>query len=255
MLTANSIWAANKTTRHDLIYAEAGIDNNDDGLKKAQKIAAVINIFIEEYFTLAITKDLEAPDGSVLKNAKQSQAIQCVVDEFRTNALKTLRSAFPNKTTMQEHPKNIYEFGGAFKLASANSITRSLSTAMGTCWETIANVSPHAINPELEFGLKITGIDLIAKNIYTNEIEYLQLKTQKNTLTGSQGPRSASELLLHEHPVFCAAFSFSQWTFSCKDVPRAAGKEFWNRIGMDYELVKAEVFPLIQKFEEEFIKA
>ena len=48
------------------------------------------------------------------------------------------------------------------------------------------------MSPELDFGVKIAGLDLL---IYAeNKIIQCQLKSNKDTLTGSQAERSVEEL-------------------------------------------------------------
>jgi hypothetical protein len=52
---------------------------------------------------------------------------------------------------------------------------------MGSLWEKISNISPYIINPEFEFGIKITGIDIL---LFSEEtVNFAQLKTLKGTLT------------------------------------------------------------------------
>ena len=134
-----------------------------------------------------------------------------------------VREAFPSKETMQKSYKNIYEMSGAVKLSFANKATRSTSTSMGSLWERIAALSLYAINPESEFGVRLPGIDLISKNIQTNIIEYKQLKSQKDTLTGSQKKRSVLELEINDNPVFCAVLhNKSSWNFKHKDIQRVS---------------------------------
>ena len=130
-----------------------------------------------------------------------------------------------------------------------------LSTTMGLLWERLASISPYAINPEIEFNLKIKGIDLISLNVDTNEIEYQQLKTQHNTLTGSQKGRSVQELIIHDNPVFCACLANnSSWTFSHPDIPRVSGEDFWHRIGISYDVFLKSVQELVLELENEYIE-
>ena len=84
-------------------------------------------------------------------------------------------------------------------------------------------------------------------------IEYQQLKTQHNTLTGSQKSRSIQELEIHENPVFCASFTLGSWTFNHSSIPRISGVEFWNGIGIEYSTLEIKVKDLFMEFERVFI--
>jgi len=135
---------------------------------------------------------------------------------------------------------NLFELVGATKLIRANQLSRVVSTQLGAAWEEIATLSSFAVSPELELGIKITGIDLIF--VEDGKLRHTQIKTQKNTLTGSQKDRSVSELLMHPHPLFAAAFDVANWTFppfkSC-GVQRVAGEAFWSKLNIDYRQVIA----------------
>ncbi|MEH2130105.1 MAG: hypothetical protein V7K86_05490 [Nostoc sp.] len=156
---------------------------------------------------------------------------------------------------------------------------------MGVLWEEIADISPYVIIPEFEFGVKIiafpklvrytrrgtavpcpytlrynvvphlngnsyTGIDII---IFSEEtVKFAQLKTLKGTLTGSQAPRSKKELSIHQNPLFIAAFNLGDWTFKDNKIPRIAGKEFWNNIHIDYDLVENHVRNMLQRVDNDF---
>jgi hypothetical protein len=166
---------------------------------------------------------------------------------------------FPSRPTVEElqaEPKNIYELVGATELAFANRVSRNISTTMGSLWEKVANISPYAVNPETEFGVKIVGVDLILKNAQSGQVEYAQLKTQRNTLTGSQSGRADSELSLHDNPIFCACFDTKpSWTYnSQKNIPKYCGPVFWNRINIDYNLVVSSLDRLFSSLEGSFVK-
>ncbi|MEZ8436477.1 hypothetical protein [Vibrio crassostreae] len=249
MLTARDVYNVGVEQRAELILTEAGITNSDDDLAIARKISEVINVFVNDYFQILIENDGTRADGSVLLEPNFRRAVTGLITEFKPRAISEIERSIPVAGTT---PKNVYELSGATTLSGANNVTRNLSTTLGLLWESIADVSPYAINSETEFGLKIKGIDLISKNIDTGHVEYQQLKTQKNTLTGSQRGRSIAELSLHEHPVFCACFSLSSWTFNHPTIPRVAGSDFWRRIGIQYEVFVSLVTPLIQELEEEY---
>jgi len=72
-------------------------------------------------------------------------------------------------------------------------------------------------------------------------------------LTGSQVPRAKKELIIHENSLFIAAFDLGKWTFSNRsNIPRIAGKPFWNMICMDYDLVENHIRDMLQKIDQAF---
>ena len=122
---------------------------------------------------------------------------------------------------------------------------------MGHLWEKIANISPYVIIPEIEFGINIKGIDIIMYS--DNAVCFAQLKTVKGTLTGSQTGRAIRELSIHDNPLFLVAFDLGQWTFPPHPkIPRIAGKLFWDKIQMDYDLVESHVRNMLQRIDKTF---
>ena len=157
------------------------------------------------------------------------------------------------KSRVKTSPKNIYELGGALKLAFGNNATRSISTSLGLVWENIASISPQAVSPEIHFGVKLKGIDIIVLD--DERLIYTQLKTQKNTLTGSQRGRSVNELVLHDHRQIVACFdTHASWTFNSKLVPRVCGKQFWESIGFQYSEIIDMLKKAMKMLDEEYIK-
>jgi hypothetical protein len=155
---------------------------------------------------------------------------------------------------MESNPRNLYEMCGAAVFVESNSISRNLSTTMGNLWETIANISPYVVGPERDFGIKITGIDSIILSGGKGAPIFVQIKTQRNTLTGSQAPRSRRELELHQRRLFAAAFcTGGSWTFSSPSVPCVCGAEFWNMVELDYEFLKFHVKQTILKIQSAYI--
>lgn len=255
MVTATQVLESDVNQRASLIISEVpNFLSIDDELEKSRALANVINSFISEYIEKKVTQDKALGDQSIMNSEALENALNEEIDSFLPIAIAELKKSQPTAEELIKSSKNIYEMSGAVKLSFANRATRNLSTTMGLLWERLANVSPYAINPELEFSLKIKGIDLIAKNKNTDLIEYQQLKTQHNTLTGSQKTRSVSELMIHENPVFCACFANnSSWTFNHPDIPRVSGTDFWERIGVSYEIVLKCLRRLISKLEEEYV--
>lgn len=254
MLNAVDIFSCTPAQRSMKITHQAGIFTSDNEIEASRKLSQVINTFIENYFNILIKNDQSNSAGSALSKSNIAQKIDDQIALFKPTAINELNRAMPSRTELIRNAKNLYELAGAEKLASANKATRNLSTTMGLLWERIANISPYAVNPEIEFNIKIKGVDLISKNKLTNVIEYQQLKTKHDTLTGSQKSRSVSELEIHENPVFCACFSLGAWTFNDPDIPRISGPAFWNRIGIDYSIFEDKVKSLFVDLEKVFIE-
>lgn len=253
-MDAKALHSMTAEARKKCILQEANISETENDLEKASKLANVINRFINNYIKLAIEADNNRSGGSVLNPFNLKAAINKEIEEFKPEAIKELKKSTPSQEEITANPGNIYQLAGAVKLAGANKATRNLSTTMGLLWERIANISPYAINPEIEFALKIKGIDLIAMNKKSGLIEYQQLKTQRNTLTGSQKERAIHELELHKNPVFCACFSLGNWTFNHDKIPRVSGNHFWERIGIDYKIIEDAVKKLILELENIFVE-
>lgn len=255
MISANNIFILNANERERLILEEAGdLSHLDSEIEKTREISNVLNTFLSDYFPLRLEEDNNRAEGSVLIENNLIAAFDLEIQNFKPRAISVIQNAFSTPEDLRCSSKNIYEMSGAAKLSIGNKVTRNLSTTMGLLWERFASISPYAINPEAEFNMKIKGIDLIASNIDTMDIEYQQLKTQRNTLTGSQQGRSAEELNIHDYPVFCACFTNSPWTFNHPDIPRVSGEEFWSRIGIPYNIVKNKATELILSLEEEYIE-
>jgi hypothetical protein len=134
-----------------------------------------------------------------------------------------------------EDAANLFQLVGALKLARANSVSRLVSTHLGSAWEEMAALSHLAVSPEADFGIRLKGVDIVF--LEGGHLRHTQIKTQKNTLTGSQKGRSISELQLHPHPLFAAAFDVAAWTFppqTISGIERVAGTAFWSKLGINY---------------------
>ncbi|MDG2441967.1 MAG: hypothetical protein P8M13_01785 [Luminiphilus sp.] len=252
MLNAQDLKNVSIAERKTLILQEAGSLDCDE-IERAGRISRVLSPFLSDYFDIQEAADLQDPKGSVLGDANLDAALAAEISNFRTAAVADLRVAISQRGPLLHSPKNIWEMTGAAKLALANQVTRTLNTKLGLLWERLANISPYVINPEAEFDIALAGIDLIARNYHTGSIEYQQLKTQHNTLTGSQKPRSVAELSIHDNPVFCACFANASWTFSHPDIPRVSGADFWSRIGIPYDLFFRHVRGLVLDLEDEYV--
>ena len=78
------------------------------------------------------------------------------------------------------------------------------------------------------------------------------MKSNKNTLTGSQNDRSKEELLVHNKAWFLSAIeSNASWTFTDHEkIHRKSGEEFWPLINIPYAIVMESVKDLILKIEK-----
>ncbi|MGI1811743.1 hypothetical protein [Priestia sp. TGN 0903] len=132
---------------------------------------------------------------------------------------------------------------------AANQITRSLSTKIGNLWESIAVLSSNVISPEKELGLKLKGIDVILVDKTTKIPYYSQLKTKKDTLTGSQSHRSDEELAAFSNAYFVACIDcHCKWTYS-GTIPKLVGAQFWDKTDIIYTLLEIEIGKVIRSID------
>lgn len=183
-------------------------------------------------------------------------------DLFRNNiryeTIEQIFDDFYEKFTISifekiEEPKDsIYTITDAKFLGNANTLTRALSTELGRVWEDIATLSDSVISPEDAFGgFKAKGVDLII--LENGYLRFTQLKTARNTLTGSQKPRSEKELSVFKYSQFAVAHNIGAWTFKSKSIKRIAGEEFWNSIGIDYQEIVHHLTKLMSRIEPEML--
>lgn len=205
-------------------------------LKSAYKKKEVINRFIVQYIKKVKSETV----------AQDNDAVKKQIDLFKKNYIENV---MPKK--INENIINLYSMSGAMDFCKIQLLLRSLSTSMGNLWEKIAMRSNCSINPENEFGTKITGVDLIS--LINKKPFYIQIKTMEDTLTGSQSPRSEKELLLHKNSYFVAAFDTGRtWHFKSKRVKKLKGKEFWSLINLDYDYIVKEVGLMIKEIENKY---
>jgi len=219
------------------------------------QIAAVLTPALSGFIQHQIQVDIA--QGSVLESDRQSAAIAAECEQFADRFIATMPTLVRSPEEMELNPRNLYELCGAAVFVESNSISRKLSRPMGDLWETIANISPYTVSPEKDFGLKITGIDSVLLCEGTGSPVFVQIKTQRNTLTGSQAPRSRNELGVHTHALFAAAFCTGEnWTFSRRNtnISRVCGAEFWSMAGLDYELLKFHVKQMILKIQSAYVE-
>lgn len=178
------------------------------------------------------------------KTDKRGQ-IADLFKNFEESILPELRVLVQTSTDKKQ---NIYQLTSCTSLSSANAVTRTFSTKLGTLWEKVAMLAPNVISPEFELGYKIPEIDIIVK--YNNKLYYTQLKTQKNTLTGSQSPRTAQEMSKYENSWFVVCIDTNCKCTAPKSITKLVGREFWEKIGIDYNVILTLLTNLCQKVEE-----
>ncbi len=125
------------------------------------------SLVAESYFEYQI-QECDRRD-SELKSERQSILINQLTDKFATDFIEWLVEDFEKKKLMLDNypnHSNLFELCGAKLLVTSNSFNRSLITRMGRLWEDISNISPYVIISEYEFGVKITGVDLIIFSKY-----------------------------------------------------------------------------------------
>jgi hypothetical protein len=184
-----------------------------------------------------------------LSNVKICQRFDEILERQAQSILQGVQE------TTGEDAVNLFELVGATKLVKANRTSRLVSTHLGKAWEEMASLSHLALNPERDLGTRIEGIDIILLD--GQKLRHTQIKTQRNTLTGSQKGRSITELRRHPFPLFAAAFDVASWTFpprSSSRVDRIAGEPFWNKLSISYEDVVEAARKCFAKLEDELFK-
>lgn len=255
-LSAETLIPLSRKDRKALILEYASLIDvsniADEDLQTPYKYGKIISSVAPSYFEYQIVQDRQ--NGTILDLNKQDRLIARRTDRFADNFIEWLQAEFENKTVSRQansQPKNLFELCDVKLLSTSNSVTRGLSTRMGALWEHIANISPYVIVPELQFGIKIKGIDVVL--LSDNKIIFAQIKTLKGTLTGSQKSRAKKELAIHQNSFFVSAFDLGSWTFNDPIIPHIAGKPFWNMICIDYDILENRVKSMLQKIETAFV--
>lgn len=125
---------------------------------------------------------------------------------------------------------------------------------MGHKLENIAQISNKTFSPEKELNIKLKGIDLII--YHEQKIKYVQLKTKKDTLTGSQSSRTINELKIHPYSIFAAALDMgNSWTINKNEcekyaIQRLAGKSFWSLIDLEYNFILSKFGETIYRINQ-----
>jgi hypothetical protein len=253
-MNGRDFWAMSQNERQEYVAKNRPAKYSQlDKVEQGRIDSTTINPLLDLYFKVSIDEDKK--HGQFIDNASnQEKKIKELFDVFITEKKDKVIDIFSNLKSFTNNPSNIYEYAKTPGFILGNKVTRDISESLGHIWEDVASLSPYAVSPDDDFLFKIAGIDIIAKHISTGKIEYLQIKTKENTLTGSQKDRSVNELLVHENPVFATALRTSSgWTFSQHDqITRVAGKEFWERIGISYEFVLKHSIRAIKELHDEW---
>ena len=231
----------NKTEKKDFIISESKKIKKipKDVIKdlhQAYRYKEVINKFVAGYI-----KEIKKNDSD-----NGSASITGEINKFKKNYIENILPKRINQKIV-----NVYSLSGADSFAKIQLVLRSLSTSMGSLWEKIAICGNTSISSENEFGLKITGTDLIS--LIDGNPTYIQIKTMEDTLTGSQGPRSNNELSIHDYSFFAAAFDTGRtWHFKSNKVKKFKGKEFWSKIDLDYDYILKNVKVMVKEIETKY---
>ena len=183
----------------------------------------------------------ESPKSLIISDKDLVRGIDDILQRFRDQVLTLLKDEEKNfherQLLKRKKTQNIFEVANTINLYLSNKYTRVISENLGHKLEDIATLSPKIINPEVHFRIKIKGVDVIL--FENSKFYFTQLKTKKDTLTGSQKSRSESELSLFAKSKFVACLSMGSWTFNTKikNIERIEGAEFWNKIDIDYSLL------------------
>ena len=169
-------------------------------------------------------------------------------DEFSDEIIPELEALLKKKAHTRK-PENVFQMANAPKLSAANAITRTFNTKLGLFWERLAILSPNVVSPEIDLDDKTEGVDVIVR--YQGRLYYTQLKTQKNTLTGSQQNRTIEELNRYRHKWFVACIeNHCSSTMPRNQLPCLVGREFWDKIGIEYEVIEKNLKDLVQRIEQ-----
>lgn len=218
--------------RAELIHIPDNITDTD--LQVAYKTARAMDEYLVGYFN---DKDIIAPTSE-----EYNAYIVQILNECYDELVVSLENVITDFDRRQRMPSiqftNLFEAAGTKELFLSNKYTRVITEKLGHKFEKIASFSNKVFDSETKLNITIRGVDIIVYN--NNQIRYTQLKTKKDTLTGSQVPRSNKELTIHENSLFVASLNLgSNWTFNNKsnninEITRLTGSRFWSIIGVDY---------------------
>ncbi|WP_052712263.1 hypothetical protein [Domibacillus indicus] len=203
---------------------------------------------LDEYKLWEKALEIELPDYLASK-PNNAHLLKDKFEEFERNLYPYLENI---KLTALSRRNNLYELLGAPTLSASNAITRGINTKLGLFWEEIANLSSNVFSLEKELGIKLQGVDVIT--YVNNNLYFTQLKTQKNTLTGSQAPRLTIELSRYENSLLAACIETNcGWTYS-GPIKRVVGHDYWSLTDVAYNDILAHLKVLLDNVEEFLIE-
>jgi len=223
-------------SRNNLILesSEQVVLENPTGDERLDKSLRLYNV-MEHYIPGLVKYNFEfspqmLSDDEVFIRTK----INKVIESYRPRIIGQI----DNNRLEMTGKKNIFQLVGAYRLALSQKHTRTITEKLGHLLEEIAYISPNCISPENDFGTKLVGVDLLIHRD-KNVLIQCQLKSNRNTLTGSQAPRVEKELKSHKNPYFAAALDTNAgWTTgTMTGITRVAGKEFWDLIYIPYDSI------------------
>jgi len=220
--------------------------NVTDELKIAYSNSRAIDEFLlKSYF----------PNYKSPSEAEKLKQLKKILKTYEKDVLKKLLETKENfkeiRKTTPPRKQNLFLIAGTKNLFLSNKYTRTITTTLGNRLEFILDIEKSkCFDTEVHFNLKIPGIDKFVLDD-AGKIRHIQVKTKKDTLTGSQVKRSVIELGIHPEPIFAALFDFGSWHFPKHNkIARMTGDEFWSLVGLDYETVLAEVCKSLRRIEK-----
>jgi hypothetical protein len=182
------------------------------------------------------------------------QGISNILQAFKSHILRSLKNEKQKTNNLKPRKfKNIFEFAGCKKLYLSNKYTRIISERLGHQFEKIASLSPCVMIPEVTLNLKLKGIDAIF--YLDRQIYYTQIKTKRDTLTGSQVTRTLNELKIHPNSLFVAALDMGKSTNPSLTIAQRegitllVGEQFWSKIGIEYAKMLQQVCEILRGIE------
>ncbi len=228
-------------------YAIIVPDFVSNDLRDTYQSCRVLDEYLPDYFD-----NQESPNEQQI-----NYQIDLIISKFKAEVLIGLSNEkynfLKNVDSKKEGFKNIFEFSKSENLYLSNIYTRFISENLGHKLEDIANISSKIFSPEESLRIKIKGVDLI---VYDDGVaRYAQLKTKKDTLTGSQKQRTIDELSIHPNSLFVAALNMGgSLTIGNIDknrdgIKRLIGADFWSLIGLDYESILDKISQVIRELD------
>lgn len=227
---------------------------NED-LIDTYQFCRVLDEYLKDYFQNEQKKsrmiDIESEIDKILLHFKSE--VMHALSQKRADSITELEK-------IKSHFKNIFEFAKAENLSFFNVCTNIIQENLGHKFEDIADLSTQVFIPDKLLGIKIKGVDLIIYDTVNNKIRYTQLKTKRDTLTGSKANNTINELKIHPHPIFAAALDMgktkSSWPISKKaalenNIELLSGEAFWSLINLDYHLILNKISEVIYQIDKE----